>query len=166
MLPSLGKRDLFRQPQMTAVYCIRPYCNEDKVKMADPLTLWDFCSNSAVIKYCIVPRLRFRCKEFSERCREVLERAKTAWGCSLHLYVTGKRVKFFSLVFMFSLYVNVSSVCLIAVCQKVNSLPPPSVLLSWRMKEGCVVTLWHSLTPNQPWQRFRLSNEISNHSPV
>ncbi|XP_072240434.1 protein O-GlcNAcase [Leuresthes tenuis] len=30
MLPGHGNRDLFRQPPMTAVYCIRPYCSEDK----------------------------------------------------------------------------------------------------------------------------------------
>nr|XP_019939226.1 PREDICTED: protein O-GlcNAcase-like isoform X1 [Paralichthys olivaceus] len=31
MLPGHGNRDLFRHPPMTAVYCIRPYCPEDKV---------------------------------------------------------------------------------------------------------------------------------------
>uniref|UniRef100_A0A3P9BMU6 protein O-GlcNAcase n=1 Tax=Maylandia zebra TaxID=106582 RepID=A0A3P9BMU6_9CICH len=30
MLPGHGNRDLFRHPPMTAVYCIRPYCPEDK----------------------------------------------------------------------------------------------------------------------------------------
>lgn len=36
MLPCHGNRDLFRHPPMTEVYCIRPYCPEDKVTMADP----------------------------------------------------------------------------------------------------------------------------------
>lgn len=30
MLPCHGNRDLFRHPPMTAVYCMRPYCTEDK----------------------------------------------------------------------------------------------------------------------------------------
>lgn len=30
MLPGHGNRDLFKHPPMTAVYCIRPYCPEDK----------------------------------------------------------------------------------------------------------------------------------------
>uniref|UniRef100_A0A3P8T6Z5 protein O-GlcNAcase n=1 Tax=Amphiprion percula TaxID=161767 RepID=A0A3P8T6Z5_AMPPE len=33
MLPGHGNRDLFRQPLMTAVYCIRPYCPEDKAEV-------------------------------------------------------------------------------------------------------------------------------------
>ncbi|XP_028302900.1 protein O-GlcNAcase isoform X2 [Gouania willdenowi] len=33
MLPGHGNRDLFRQPAATAVYCIRPYCPEDKVEV-------------------------------------------------------------------------------------------------------------------------------------
>ncbi|XP_035021216.2 protein O-GlcNAcase isoform X1 [Hippoglossus stenolepis] len=33
MLPGHGNRDLFRHPPMTAVYCIRPYCPEDKVEV-------------------------------------------------------------------------------------------------------------------------------------
>uniref|UniRef100_A0A3B5AKR6 protein O-GlcNAcase n=1 Tax=Stegastes partitus TaxID=144197 RepID=A0A3B5AKR6_9TELE len=33
MLPGHGNRDLFRQALMTAVYCIRPYCPEDKVRI-------------------------------------------------------------------------------------------------------------------------------------
>lgn len=35
LLPGHGNRDLFRHPPMTAVYSIRPYCPEDKVRMAD-----------------------------------------------------------------------------------------------------------------------------------
>ncbi|CAK6973411.1 protein O-GlcNAcase [Scomber scombrus] len=30
MLPGHGNRDLFKHPPMTAVYCVRPYCPEDK----------------------------------------------------------------------------------------------------------------------------------------
>ncbi|XP_040891681.1 protein O-GlcNAcase isoform X2 [Toxotes jaculatrix] len=33
MLPGHGNRDLFRHPPMTAVYCIRPYCPEDKMEV-------------------------------------------------------------------------------------------------------------------------------------
>lgn len=33
MLPSHGNRDLFRHPPMSAVYCIRPYCPEDKMQV-------------------------------------------------------------------------------------------------------------------------------------
>ncbi|XP_038140646.1 protein O-GlcNAcase [Cyprinodon tularosa] len=33
MLPGHGNRDLFKHPPMTAVYCIRPYCTEDKVEV-------------------------------------------------------------------------------------------------------------------------------------
>lgn len=33
MLPSHGHRDLFRNPPMSAVYCIRPYCLEDKMQV-------------------------------------------------------------------------------------------------------------------------------------
>ncbi|XP_028262638.1 protein O-GlcNAcase [Parambassis ranga] len=33
MLPGHGNRDLFRDPPMTAVYCIRPYCPEDKMEV-------------------------------------------------------------------------------------------------------------------------------------
>ncbi|XP_068177052.1 protein O-GlcNAcase [Antennarius striatus] len=33
MLPCHGNRDLFRHPPMTQVYCIRPYCPEDKVQV-------------------------------------------------------------------------------------------------------------------------------------
>ncbi|KAM4585488.1 protein O-GlcNAcase [Odontesthes bonariensis] len=33
MLPGHGIRDLFRQPPMTAVYSIRPYCSEDKTEV-------------------------------------------------------------------------------------------------------------------------------------
>ncbi|XP_029990594.1 protein O-GlcNAcase isoform X2 [Sphaeramia orbicularis] len=33
MLPCHGNRDLFRHPPMTAVYCIRPYCPEDKTEV-------------------------------------------------------------------------------------------------------------------------------------
>nr|XP_020451682.1 protein O-GlcNAcase-like isoform X2 [Monopterus albus] len=33
MLPCHGNRDLFRHPPMTAVYCIRPYCPEDKLEV-------------------------------------------------------------------------------------------------------------------------------------
>lgn len=33
MLPSHGRRDLFRHPPVTAVYCIRPYCPEDKMQV-------------------------------------------------------------------------------------------------------------------------------------
>ncbi|XP_022611485.1 protein O-GlcNAcase-like isoform X2 [Seriola dumerili] len=33
MLPGHGNRDLFRYPPMTAVYCIRPYCPEDKMEV-------------------------------------------------------------------------------------------------------------------------------------
>lgn len=33
MLPGHGNRDLFKQPPMTAVYCIRPYCSEDKAEV-------------------------------------------------------------------------------------------------------------------------------------
>lgn len=32
MLPGHGNRDLFKHPPMTAVYCIRPYCSDDKVR--------------------------------------------------------------------------------------------------------------------------------------
>ncbi|KAM4594557.1 protein O-GlcNAcase [Fundulus diaphanus] len=30
MLPGHGNRDLFKHPPMTAVYCVRPYCTEDR----------------------------------------------------------------------------------------------------------------------------------------
>ncbi|XP_032396660.1 protein O-GlcNAcase isoform X1 [Etheostoma spectabile] len=33
MLPCHGNRDLFRDPPMSAVYCIRPYCPEDKTEV-------------------------------------------------------------------------------------------------------------------------------------
>ncbi|XP_070835205.1 protein O-GlcNAcase [Chaetodon trifascialis] len=33
MLPCHGSRDLFRRPPMTEVYCIRPYCPEDKMEV-------------------------------------------------------------------------------------------------------------------------------------
>ncbi|XP_034544839.1 protein O-GlcNAcase [Notolabrus celidotus] len=33
MLPCHGNRDLFRHPPMTAVYCIRPYCPNDKMEV-------------------------------------------------------------------------------------------------------------------------------------
>uniref|UniRef100_A0A7N6FFZ2 GH84 domain-containing protein n=1 Tax=Anabas testudineus TaxID=64144 RepID=A0A7N6FFZ2_ANATE len=33
MLPGHGNRDLFKHPPMTTVYCIRPYCPEDKVEV-------------------------------------------------------------------------------------------------------------------------------------
>ncbi|XP_041838960.1 protein O-GlcNAcase [Melanotaenia boesemani] len=33
MLPGHGNRDLFRHPPMTAVYCIRPYCSNDKTEV-------------------------------------------------------------------------------------------------------------------------------------
>lgn len=33
MLPGHGNRDLFRQPLMTTVYCVRPYCPEDKMEV-------------------------------------------------------------------------------------------------------------------------------------
>lgn len=33
MLPGHGNGDLFRQPLMTSVYCIRPYCPEDKTEV-------------------------------------------------------------------------------------------------------------------------------------
>ncbi|XP_031144704.1 protein O-GlcNAcase isoform X2 [Sander lucioperca] len=33
MLPCHGNRDLFREPPMSAVYCIRPYCPEDKTEV-------------------------------------------------------------------------------------------------------------------------------------
>lgn len=33
MLPCHGSRDLFRRPHMTEVYCIRPYCPEDKMEV-------------------------------------------------------------------------------------------------------------------------------------
>lgn len=33
MLPCHGNRDLFRHPPMTEVYCIRPYCPEDKMQV-------------------------------------------------------------------------------------------------------------------------------------
>lgn len=33
MLPCHGNRDLFRHPPMTEVYCIRPYCPEDKMEV-------------------------------------------------------------------------------------------------------------------------------------
>uniref|UniRef100_A0A8D2ZYB6 protein O-GlcNAcase n=1 Tax=Scophthalmus maximus TaxID=52904 RepID=A0A8D2ZYB6_SCOMX len=33
MLPGHGNRDLFRYPPMTAVYCMRPYCPEDKMEV-------------------------------------------------------------------------------------------------------------------------------------
>lgn len=32
MLPGHGNRDLFKHPAMTAVYSIRPYASEDKVR--------------------------------------------------------------------------------------------------------------------------------------
>uniref|UniRef100_A0A7N6BNE2 protein O-GlcNAcase n=1 Tax=Anabas testudineus TaxID=64144 RepID=A0A7N6BNE2_ANATE len=38
MLPGHGNRDLFKHPPMTTVYCIRPYCPEDKVTQANPPT--------------------------------------------------------------------------------------------------------------------------------
>ncbi|TDH15834.1 hypothetical protein EPR50_G00013680 [Perca flavescens] len=33
MLPCHGNRDLFREPPMSAVYCVRPYCPEDKTEV-------------------------------------------------------------------------------------------------------------------------------------
>lgn len=33
MLPCHGNRDLFRHPPTTAVYCIRPYCPDDKMEV-------------------------------------------------------------------------------------------------------------------------------------
>ncbi|XP_029353213.1 protein O-GlcNAcase [Echeneis naucrates] len=33
MLPGHGNRDLYRHPPMTAVYCIRPFCPEDKMEV-------------------------------------------------------------------------------------------------------------------------------------
>uniref|UniRef100_A0A3B5M4N5 O-GlcNAcase like n=1 Tax=Xiphophorus couchianus TaxID=32473 RepID=A0A3B5M4N5_9TELE len=33
MLPGHGNRDLFKHPPMTAVYCIRPYCSDDKAEV-------------------------------------------------------------------------------------------------------------------------------------
>uniref|UniRef100_A0A4W6CA24 protein O-GlcNAcase n=1 Tax=Lates calcarifer TaxID=8187 RepID=A0A4W6CA24_LATCA len=33
MLPGHGNRDLFRHPPTTAVYCIRPYCPDDKMEV-------------------------------------------------------------------------------------------------------------------------------------
>ncbi|XP_034715840.1 protein O-GlcNAcase isoform X2 [Etheostoma cragini] len=33
MLPCHGNRDLFREPPMSTVYCIRPYCPEDKTEV-------------------------------------------------------------------------------------------------------------------------------------
>lgn len=33
MLPGHGNRDMFKHPPMTAVYCIRPYCPEDKMEV-------------------------------------------------------------------------------------------------------------------------------------
>lgn len=38
MLPCHGNKDLFRHPPVTNVYCIRPYCPEDKVGLSHPKT--------------------------------------------------------------------------------------------------------------------------------
>lgn len=37
MLPAHGEGDLFPQPPRTRIYCIRPYCPEDQVRLLPPL---------------------------------------------------------------------------------------------------------------------------------
>ncbi|KAM9856853.1 protein O-GlcNAcase [Aulostomus maculatus] len=88
MLPCHGRRDLFKHPPMTSVYCIRPYCPEDKMEVQK--IFWEMQRGQGKAPLMAQPPLISDCLSAGEissspQCALVLEDEMGVCGYTLAL---------------------------------------------------------------------------------